>query len=85
MHCCLTVCAAAKVREAGTASRAVSVAALDDKSTAKSTAETTASLLYFMAYPLLGRKHRVLMDAAAYLQPLVACNSFRTNAIARLR
>jgi hypothetical protein len=42
MHFRLAVSAAAKVREAKSASRALSVSVLNDKSTAKST-ETTAS------------------------------------------
>lgn len=45
------MCAAAKENDGGGASRAVSVAELDDKSTAKSTTEALASLLYFMACP----------------------------------
>jgi hypothetical protein len=58
MHCCLAVRAAAKVREARSASPALSVSVLDDRSTAKS-AETMANdrLLHFMAQPLLVEKH----------------------------
>lgn len=53
MHCCLAVWAAAKVTEASSASRALSVPVLNDKNTAKST-EMTANnrMLHFMAQPL---------------------------------
>jgi hypothetical protein len=47
------------VREARSASRALSAPVLNDRSTAKSTGTTVSDrLLYFMAQPLLGRKTR---------------------------
>src|ERR1700730_3049596 len=59
MHCCFAVWAAAKVRDARSASRALSVPILNDRSTAKRR-ETTANdrLLHFMAQLPLGRKRR---------------------------
>src|SRR5712672_3920988 len=70
VHCCLAVRAAAKVREAGSASRALSVpvstsSESNDRSAAKST-ETTANdrLLHFMAKPPLGRKTRQVWSSS---------------------
>ena|SRR6185295_4507184 len=58
MHCCLAAGAAAKVREARSASRALSISWLNDRSTAKIT-ETTANdrLLHFMALARLYPVH----------------------------
>src|SRR5712671_850623 len=57
MHCCLAVRAAAKVKGARSASRALSIPVLNDRSPAS--AETTANdrLLHFMAQPPLVEKH----------------------------
>ena len=59
MHCGLAVRAAAKVREARSASRALSVPVFNDRSTAKSAGTMENDrLLHFMAYPpFLVEKH----------------------------
>src|ERR1700738_2477066 len=70
MHCCLAVRAAAKVREARSASSALSFPVLDDRSAAKST-ETTANdrLLQFMAEPLEVEKHdRIVRSVVSHFR-----------------
>jgi hypothetical protein len=64
MHCCLAVRAAAKAREVRSASRALSVPVLDDRSTAKS-AETVVNdrLLHFM--PRLLYVEKILISRLA--------------------
>src|SRR5258708_31923756 len=65
MHCCLAVRAAAKVKGARSASRALSVSVVNDRRSAEST-ETTANdrLLHFMAQPPLGRKTRQVWSSS---------------------
>jgi hypothetical protein len=80
MHCCLAVRAAAKVGEAISASRALSVPVLDGRSTAKS-AETTENdlLLNFMVRPLQ-LKNTASLECAnvAVLAPTHAVGSRRS-------
>ena len=83
MHCRLATCAAAKVREAKSASRALSVPILDDRSTAKRR-ETTANdrLLHFMAQLPLGRKRRRVWNdepAIVLMKSVVAWSSPKAN------
>ena len=76
MHCCLAVCAAAKVR----VSRALSVPVLSDRRSANS-AETTANdrLLHFMPQLPLVEKHdefEVTSQFVIEVQPFFIRNSY---------
>src|SRR6266403_4136419 len=83
MHCCLAVRAAAKVKGARSASRALSVSVVNDRSAAEST-ETTANdrLLHFMAQPPLDRKTRQVWSSSlkySLSSSATASNSLLSN------